>query len=410
MQPCLSSLLPLKTCVQETRNEKKDPIGIYLHWPFCLSRCPYCDFNTYVRSEGIDQTRFVRALSMELSYFAQWTREQCVGSIFFGGGTPSLMEEDSVVQLLDTIARLWPLDKEVEITLEANPSTVENERLKAYARAGINRISLGIQALNDADLRSLGRRHDVATALAALAQAQTLFERVSFDLITARPGQTVAQWEEELAFALSLGTEHLSLYHLTIEPGTPFERLHSAGKLILPDEETAADFYTCTQRLCAEAGLPAYEVSNHARKGAESRHNLLYWRGGSYVGAGPGAHGRLFYPEVETGRLCRHATEILSHPDNWCRQVETQGHGLASCTPLSPALQAEEFLLMGLRLSEGISCQRYVEIVGHPLEETRLMPLIKEGFLERLTGERLRATERGILVLNRVLLELIGAS
>ena len=281
--------------------------GVYVHWPFCLAKCPYCDFNSHVRHKAIDETRYLGAFAREMAHMAALAPGRTVGSIFLGGGTPSLMAPKTVAGILDQIARHWPVADDVEVTLEANPTSVEAERFKGYRVAGVNRVSMGIQALNDADLKALGRQHSVAEALAAVDTANAIFDRTSFDLIYARSGQTVSAWRAELSEAISRAGGHLSLYQLTIEDGTQFKKLHQAGKLVVPDDDLARDLYDLTQEVCDRHGLAAYEISNHARAGAECRHNLTYWRYGEYAGIGPGAHGRLV---TERGRRAlRHREE-----------------------------------------------------------------------------------------------------
>lgn len=375
--------------------------GVYIHWPFCAAKCPYCDFNSHVRHQDIDEPRFAAALVRELRTLAERVPGRRVDSIFLGGGTPSLMAPRTVATVLEAIARLWPLAEDVEVTLEANPSSVEAGRFRGYRSAGVNRVSLGVQALNDDDLKALGRLHDRATALAAIETARRTFPRLSFDLIYARAGQTAAAWEQELRWAIDLAADHLSLYQLTIEDGTPFAALHRAGKLILPDAETAAELYEVTQAVTAAHGLAAYEVSNHARPGAESRHNLVYWRSGDFAGAGPGAHGRL----THGGR--RRATATERYPETWLGLVEARGHGLIEDSVLAPAQTAAEMLMMGLRLSEGIDLARFTRLGGR-LDAERLRDLAEAGLLARPMSDRLVATPAGRLVLDRLVSELIG--
>ncbi|RUP17493.1 MAG: coproporphyrinogen III oxidase [Methylobacterium sp.] len=374
--------------------------GIYLHWPFCAAKCPYCDFNSHVRRAGVDEPRFLAAFRAEIAHNAARTPGRTVTSIFLGGGTPSLMQPATVAGLLDAVAAHWAVAPDAEVTLEANPSSVEAGRFHGYRAAGVNRVSLGIQALDDASLRTLGRLHDTAQALDAIALAQSAFARTSFDLIYARPGQTPALWRAELAEALARAAEHLSLYQLTIEPGTPFHGLAAAGKLVTPDDEVGRALYDVTQDLCARAGLPAYEISNHARPGAESRHNLLYWRYGEYAGIGPGAHGRLVTPG---GRL---GTVTERSPEAWLARVEAEGHGIVETEILTAADQADEFLVMGLRLREGIDPDTYAALKGRPLNGNRIGMLIGDGLLERLPGGRIAATARGAPVLNALVAEL----
>jgi len=378
-----------------------DPgFGIYVHWPFCLSKCPYCDFNSHVRSEPIDEKRFVAAIAAELAHRASLTQGQVVRSVYFGGGTPSLMKASSVAAILDAIARLWRQAPQVEVTLEANPSSVEAGRFRDYRAAGVNRVSIGVQSFNDADLKLLGRLHTAADAMAALDVAAAVFDRYSFDLIYARPQQSVKAWRAELKAALARGSDHLSLYQLTIEPDTIFERLHFAGKLAMPDAEMGRAFWDTTQELTSAAGLPAYEVSNHARPGAESRHNLIYWRYGEYVGVGPGAHGRIMTPH---GRRAQ-ATE--RHPEMWLTVVEADGQALVEDEMLSSEEQGDEFLLMGLRLSEGIEPARFEAVAGRRLDPARISSLVAEGMVEVTPAGRLRVSAEGFPVLDAVVADL----
>jgi putative oxygen-independent coproporphyrinogen III oxidase len=380
-------------------NAQEEAFGVYVHWPFCRAKCPYCDFNSHVRHGGIDEGNFVAAYLRELTYFASLAPGRGVGSIFFGGGTPSLMRPSTVAAILDAIAKHWTVEGNAEITLEANPTSVEAENFAGYRAAGVNRLSLGVQALDDASLKALGRQHTADEALAALALAKQHFERVSFDLIYAREGQTARAWREELSRALDHAADHLSLYQLTIEEGTPFAARHAAGRLHVPGGAEARALYMLTQELCEGAGLPAYEVSNHARPGSESRHNLLYWRGHDYAGIGPGAHSRI------TVAGAKRAISTLKLPEAWLAQVETTGNGFESEEPLSAAEAADEYLLMGLRLSEGIDLARLAAIDARTLDETRLRMLEKGGLVARKNG-RLAATPKGRLVLNRLILEL----
>jgi putative oxygen-independent coproporphyrinogen III oxidase len=376
-----------------------DPFGVYVHWPFCLAKCPYCDFNSHVRHGGIDQGNFVAAYLSELAHFAALAPGRAVSSIFFGGGTPSLMAPETVGAILDRIAELWSVAPDAEITLEANPTSVEAGRFSGYRTAGVNRLSLGVQSLDDASLKSLGRMHTAAEALAALAIAKRNFERVSFDLIYARQGQELEDWRHELASALTHAQDHLSLYQLTIEPGTPFAALHASGALTIPDGEKAEAFYLLTQELCDSAGLPAYEVSNHARPGAESRHNLLYWRGHDYAGVGPGAHSRITRDDG------KHAIAVRKSPEAWLAAVAASGHGIEQDEALTPQNSADEYLLMGLRLAEGIDVTRLRAIDGRRLDDARLAQLEAQGLVQRTPG-RLRATDSGRLVLDRLIVEL----
>ncbi|MGV2979462.1 radical SAM family heme chaperone HemW [Camelimonas sp. ID_303_24] len=373
--------------------------GVYVHWPFCASKCPYCDFNSHVRRAPVDEARYVAAFRTELAHRAAIAPDRTVTSIFFGGGTPSLMQGATVGAILDAIAGLWPVAPDAEITLEANPTSVEAGRFRDYRAAGVNRVSLGVQALNDPDLKRLGRLHSAEEALAAVRVAGEIFERYSFDLIYARPHQTAAAWRAELEQAIARAVEHLSLYQLTIEPGTWFDRLYRAGKLTTPDEDLARALWDVTQEVCDRHGMPAYEVSNHARPGAESRHNLVYWRYGEYAGVGPGAHGRLVGPD---GRLAM-ATELA--PEKWLEQVERQGHGLTETESLTAEAQGDEYLVMGLRLAEGIVPARYAALAGRPLDAGRIRDLTEHGLIRR-DGERLAITPAGFPVLNAVISQL----
>jgi putative oxygen-independent coproporphyrinogen III oxidase len=374
--------------------------GVYVHWPFCLSKCPYCDFNSHVRAGGIDQPRFVRAFAAEIAATAARTPGRTVSTIFFGGGTPSLMEPATVGAILDAIARNWAVAGDVEVTLEANPTSVEAGRFAGYRTAGVNRVSLGVQALDDASLGALGRLHTAREALDAVAIARRIFARYSFDLIYARPGQTPAEWRAELSAAIAEASEHLSLYQLTIEPETPFAALHAAGKLAVPDADHARTLYDVTQEICARAGLPAYEISNHARRGAECRHNLVYWRYHEYVGIGPGAHGRL---EIDGARR---ATATEKRPETWLARVEAQGHGLVTDEPLTRNEAADEFLLMGLRLAEGIDLDRFQALAGWPLAHRQIADLVQHGLVETTAERRLRVTPAGFPLLDAIVADL----
>jgi oxygen-independent coproporphyrinogen-3 oxidase len=375
--------------------------GVYVHWPFCLAKCPYCDFNSHVRHAPPDQERFLAAFRREIAHMRALSGPQRAETVFFGGGTPSLMAPQTVGGILDAINDAWPLAADAEVTLEANPTSVEATRFAGYRAAGVNRVSLGVQALDDGDLKGLGRMHSVAEALAAVAVARAAFDRVSFDLIYARPGQTPQAWAAELKRALAEGCEHLSLYQLTIEPETPFARLYGAGKLILPDDEASRALWDVTQEVTAAAGLPAYEISNHARPGAEARHNLVYWRYGTYAGMGPGAHGRLLVDGA------RRATFTERAPEAWLARAEAHGHGLVEETALTAPEQADEMLLMGLRLTEGVDLARHARIGGRPLDPACIDALEADGLVAR-SGERLRATPDGFPVLNAVIAALAG--
>ena len=375
--------------------------GVYVHWPFCAAKCPYCDFNSHVRA-AIEESGWVEGILAELDWVAaNQTERPVVETIFFGGGTPSLMEGRSVGRILSKIAALWPMGNDVEITLEANPASADAARFADYRAAGVNRVSLGVQALNDPDLKKLGRLHDVAEAKAALKMAMGQFDRVSLDLIYARPDQSEAQWRAELKEALSFGTDHLSLYQLTIEPETPYALLHKSGQLRVPDDDLAAGLYETTQELTEAAGLPAYEISNHARPGQESRHNLVYWRYGDYAGVGPGAHGRLSLNGART------ATAAIKLPERWRDTVGRQGHGLAERTPVSKEEAAREHLLMNLRLAEGLDLAAYERRWGTRPDAAKIAALTGQGFLMQ-HGDILRTTPAGRLLLNRVIEELLN--
>ncbi len=420
------------------------PFGVYIHWPFCLSKCPYCDFNSHVRQAGIDEPRYLQAFTAEIAATAQRVPGRTVATIFFGGGTPSLMDPGTVGAILDAIGRHWTIAPDVEITLEANPTSVEATRFRGYRAAGVNRVSLGVQSLDDSVLKQLGRLHSAREALAAVAVAREIcprfsfdliyarpgqslddgvlkqlgrlhtasealdavavareiFPRYSFDLIYARPGQTVEAWRAELGEALAAAGEHLSVYQLTIEPDTPFAALRAGGKLVLPDDDLGRDLYDLTLDQCAAAGLPAYEVSNHARPGAECRHNLVYWRYGEYAGIGPGAHGRLLVDGT------RRATATEKRPEAWLMRVESLGHGVTVDDALTRSEQADEFLLMGLRLAEGIDPKRYAAFAGRSLDLERIAALTGHGFVETTADGRLRVTRSGFPVLDAVVADL----
>lgn len=353
--------------------------GVYVHWPFCLQKCPYCDFNSHVRHVAIDEDRFANAFVREIETTATLTGARDVSSIFLGGGTPSLMKPSTVERIIESIGRVWRLMPDAEITLEANPSSVEAERFRGYRAAGVNRVSLGVQSLRDEDLKKLGRLHNAREALEAIETARGTFNRFSFDLIYARPAQTLAEWQTELDQALSIGSDHLSLYQLTIEPGTPFARLHDAGKLTPPPAQQAFDLYALTGDLTSAAGLACYETSNYARPGQESRHNLIYWRYGEYAGVGPGAHGRI------VSKSHRYATSTELQPERWLSTVEADGHGRVETAALSRAEQADEMLLMGLRLAEGVNLDRLAAEFGVQPSEAVISRLCNLGMVE-LTG------------------------
>jgi oxygen-independent coproporphyrinogen-3 oxidase len=374
--------------------------GVYIHWPFCLSKCPYCDFNSHVRHSGIDEARFVRAFTTEIAAIAARVPGRTVSTIFIGGGTPSLMQPATVAAVLDAVARHWRIAPGAEVTLEANPTSVEATRFLGYRAAGVNRVSLGVQALDDGALAELGRLHSAREALDAVAVARGVFERYSFDLIYARPRQTPRDWASELRRALAEAGEHLSLYQLTIEQETPFAALHAAGKLKTPDEDVARALYDTTQEVCAAHGLPAYEVSNHARSGGECRHNLIYWRAHEYAGVGPGAHGRVDIAGE------RHATATEKRPEAWLAQVEARGHGLTTDDLLTRQEIADEFLLMGLRLAEGIDMERYAAIAGRTLDPDRIAALREHDLIETTAAGRLRVSMTGFPVLDAVVADL----
>lgn len=380
------------------------PLAVYVHWPFCLSKCPYCDFNSHVAG-AVDHDRWRRALTAELRHYGALTPGRVVGSVFFGGGTPSLMEPATVAGLLDAVAGLWSLVPDVEITLEANPTSVEAGRFRAFRAAGVNRVSLGVQALNPADLAFLGRKHSADEALQALALARSIFDRFSFDLITARPQQSVAAWRAELGRALELAGDHLSLYQLTIEEGTAFHPMHARGDFAIPDEDLAADLYEATQDVMNAAGMPAYEVSNHARPGGESRHNLAYWRYQDYVGVGPGAHGRLTLDGV------KYATRGRRAPEPWLRAVAQTGCGGHTPEAVDGDGRLLECLMMGLRLTEGLPLARLAAESGRAVAG-----LFPAGAVGRLTAggflmaddARIAATPAGRQRLGAVLAALAG--
>jgi len=377
--------------------------AVYVHWPFCLAKCPYCDFNSHVR-ERIEQDRWRTALLTELDHYAAQAPGRTVTSIFFGGGTPSLMEPATVGAVIDRIAKRWLLDPDIEITLEANPTSVEAHKFQGFRSAGVNRVSLGIQALDDASLKFLGRQHSAGEALEAIELAARNFDRYSFDLIYARPGQTVKSWQAELDRALGFAADHLSVYQLTIEQGTQFATLHARGDFILPDDELAGELYELTQAHLSAAGMPSYEISNHAHPGQASRHNLTYWRYGDYVGVGPGAHGRLTLDGQKW------ATRQAKAPETWLARVEADGHGTQETEVVEPEARAEEMLMMGLRLAEGIPRQRFRDELGLEAEDlidlTALGHLTEGGFVT-LDEHRLAATDAGRQRLNAVLASLL---
>lgn len=370
--------------------------GLYLHWPFCAAKCPYCDFNSHVAA-AIDHDRWLRAYLAEIDRIGAETQGRVLNTVFFGGGTPSLMTPETVAAVIDRLRATWPTANDLEITLEANPTSIDAGKFRAFAQGGVTRLSMGMQAMDDDSLRRLGRMHSAAEGRAAFDIARAQFPRVSFDLIYARQGQSLDDWARELRTALSMAVDHFSLYQLTIEDGTAFGRLFAAGKLRdLPEDDLAADMYLRTQEICDAAGLPAYEVSNHARPGAECRHNLVYWRYGDYAGIGPGAHGRLTLGGI------RHATEAPKSPADWLDRVERQGTGEMPREPLARQEQATEFLLFGLRLAEGIDPARYERLAGQALPAQALADLEAMGMIARDAG-RIRATAQGRAVLNAVI-------
>ncbi|WP_253913328.1 radical SAM family heme chaperone HemW [Pseudoruegeria sp. HB172150] len=375
--------------------------GLYIHWPFCQSKCPYCDFNSHV-SDSVDQQRWETAYLSEIRRYAAETEGRILSTVFFGGGTPSLMLPELVSALLETVSDSWTIANDFEVTLEANPGSVEAGRFRGYREAGVNRVSMGLQSLNDADLKALGRLHSVAEARAAFGIARDTFDRVSFDLIYARQNQTLDTWRAELTEALSMAVDHLSLYQLTIEDGTVFGARHARGLLRgLPDDDSAADMYFATQEIAEAHGLPAYETSNHARPGAESRHNLIYWRGGDWIGIGPGAHGRLSFDGA------RYGTDTELGPEAWLRQVEQTGSGERTRVPVPPQEQAVEYALMGLRLAEGIDLPRLHGYDPAALDEDGLTRLQDLDLLE-IDGDTLRVTRAGRPLLNAILRDLLA--
>jgi oxygen-independent coproporphyrinogen-3 oxidase len=375
--------------------------GLYLHWPFCQSKCPYCDFNSHVAAK-IDQSKWLAAFEAEIDRVGALTEGRVLNAVFFGGGTPSLMEAATVQGILDRVRATWTLANDVEITLEANPGSVEAARFEGYARAGVNRVSLGIQSLDADGLRRLGRMHSVDEALAAIDLAKSVFDRVSFDLIYARQDQTLSAWRDELCRALDLGTSHLSLYQLTIEDGTVFGQMHAKDLLRgLPEEDLAADMFELTQEVTAEAGLPAYEVSNHARPGDESRHNLIYWRMGDYAGIGPGAHGRL---TLASGRI---ATEAERMPAAWLNRTLASPGAAEVVERLGSADRASEYLMFALRLREGASLTRFADLANAPLSATAIADLVGLGLLAQ-DGDRIHTTDSGVMMLNAILRRLLA--
>ncbi len=384
-----------------TEDWQNGGFGLYIHWPFCEAKCPYCDFNSHV-ARSIDQPAWRAAYLSEIDRYAALLPGRVLNSVFFGGGTPSLMDPDTVAEIIARIRQKWPVANDLEITLEANPGSVETDRFRAFAAAGVSRISMGVQALNDADLRRLGRIHSVSDARRAYDIARSCFERVSFDLIYARQDQDLDHWRAELSEALEMAVDHLSLYQLSIESGTAFGDRYAAGKLRgLPDDDLAADMYLLTQELCDGAGLNAYEVSNHAKPGSESRHNLIYWRSGDYIGIGPGAHGRV----TLDGR--RTATEAWSMPAKWL-ETAVAGKPEKLWTPLDGRDQAHEYLMMSLRINEGLSISRFERLASAPLDPAALTHLQEIGMIIA-ENDRIRATVQGRMVLNSIIRDLLLA-
>ena len=377
--------------------QNSSDFGVYVHWPFCKAKCPYCDFNSHVRHEAVDAMRYARALVRELQHMKQLAPDRQVTSIFFGGGTPSLMPPAAVAHVLDAIAALWSVAHDAEITLEANPTSVEAGNFRGYRSAGVNRVSVGVQSLNATDLAALGRQHTPEEALAAFRLAAKIFPRVSFDMIYARPGQSLAAWHAELKQALAEQQGHMSLYQLTIEPETRYFDLFQSGKLVVPNDDDAASLYEMTQELTEAAGLAAYEISNHAKPGHESRHNLTYWRYLDYAGVGPGAH----------GRLNGVATVCEKYPETWVSRVEAEGHALVEQQQLTLAEQAPEYLLMSMRINEGLDLTRHAKLAGRFIAPDRIEALAALDLLQVVDG-RLQATRRGRPLLNAIIRELNG--
>ncbi|MEG9861598.1 MAG: radical SAM family heme chaperone HemW [Parvularculales bacterium] len=385
------------------------PLGIYIHWPFCRSICPYCDFNVH-KERSIDQQQWRDALLREIDHTASLIGAHNIGahnrvvqSVFFGGGTPSLMPPQTVAGILDHIAHIWPVAENIEISLEANPDGMNTALLKDFQSAGINRISLGVQALDDDALRFLGRRHTATQALEAVRLSRRIFDTVSMDLIYGRPQQSLADWEGELQRALAEKTDHLSLYQLTIEPRTPFYRSRERGRLAMPDEDRLADLFEITREICAAANMPAYEISSHGQEVNRCRHNLTYWNGGEYAGIGPGAHGRIEYDNR------RFATRTILSPDAWLARVESAGHGLEVIEPLNGDVCGQELIMMGLRLTEGVCLKKYTRLTGKPLNARLVEKLMKDGLIWQQEN-RLGATLRGVLVLDNIIATLLADS
>jgi oxygen-independent coproporphyrinogen-3 oxidase len=370
------------------------PLAIYIHWPFCKAKCPYCDFNSHV-AEQIVSERWKAAYLKEIKYFAERMDKRKVSSIFFGGGTPSLMPVNLVKAIIDTLSEYFIFDENIEITLEMNPTSIEAQKLEGFKAAGVNRVSVGIQSLRAKDLKFLGRQHSAEEALAALKMAREIFPNYSFDLMYARPEQTLDAWREELEEALEYAGPHFSLYQLTIEKGTPFYAAHSRGEFTLPDEDVATEMYELTEKMLKQKGLLAYEVSNYAKPGFECRHNLTYWHYGEYVGIGPGAHGRIGFP--------RQATMMIHGPEAWLKSVEEKGHGLQSDVVITPQEIKEEAVMMGLRLASGIDAVRFKTATGLDLwsclDQQKLKACAAEGLIE-YTPDYVRPTEKGRMLLS----------
>lgn len=374
--------------------------GIYIHWPFCKSKCPYCDFNSHV-SEAIDHKRWMQAYLREIDYWANLTQGRTVDTVFFGGGTPSLMQSETVAEILAHIQKKWRVANDWEVTLEANPTSFETGKFNDFYAAGVNRVSIGVQSLYEADLKFLGREHSPDQARFAIAEAQKIFPRVSFDLIYARPKQTLDAWCTELSEALKMAGGHLSMYQLTIERGTPFHTRHARGEFKIPEQDLAADLYDMTQDMMGQAGYPAYEISNHAIAGQESRHNLIYWRYDDYAGIGPGAHGRLTDQDGQ-----KFATRGHRAPDIWLDKVDADGHGMHPFEPVNALARYQEALMMGMRLREGLPLSRLVDAYGAPIDDilskNKIATLVKEGILEA-HPDMLKTTPQGFKCLNAVL-------
>lgn len=383
-----------------------EKFGIYVHWPFCAAKCPYCDFNSHVRRDPIDEARFVAGYLKELDYMHNLAPNRHIASVFFGGGTPSLMSGKAVAAIIDKIAVLWGYEEDAEISLEANPTSIDSQNFAAYRLAGVNRISIGVQAMNDTDLRKLGRMHSVDEARTAIKLAQKHFDRISFDLIYARPHQTLNQWQDELKRAIELGTDHLSLYQLTIESGTRFADLYKLGKITMPDDDHARILYDATQDICTGYGLYNYEISNYAKAGEECRHNMLYWRYDEYAAIGAGAHSRL---KSSNDPSIRYARIDQRQPEKWLEMVEAQGHAFIDVEELTPSAQAIEYLLMCLRLREGVSLARYEYLCGEKLNARNVAKMVAaELLIHDVEAKRIRTTEEGLRLTDYIIGELLG--